>query len=127
LTHEGECESIANSDYHRQQWGIGSAFIDHVGEHYRETAFDHEGQPHPPPKTDHVIDCDLRSDERVRTALDEVCRRRLGHRRIELVIHLPAYYSFPGEPINSLSHFMRSAKPDSHEHQLDRYFERSRE
>ena len=57
--------------------------------------FDRKGPPHPPPETDHVIDCDLSSDESVRTALEEVSR--LGHRRIASVIHLAAYYSFSGE------------------------------
>lgn len=74
---------------------IGSSFIDRVGERYREMGFDREGPPHPPPETDHVIDCDLRSDESVRAALEEVCR--LGHRRITSVIHLAAYYNFSGE------------------------------
>jgi nucleoside-diphosphate-sugar epimerase/uncharacterized membrane protein len=75
---------------------IGSSFIDRVGESYWEMGFDREGPPHPPPETDHVIDCDLNSDASVRAALDEV--RRLGHTRIASVIHLAAYYSFSGEP-----------------------------
>jgi nucleoside-diphosphate-sugar epimerase/uncharacterized membrane protein len=74
---------------------IGSSFIGRVGEHYREMGFDREGPPYPPPETDHVVDCDLRSDESVRAALEDVCR--LGHRRITSVIHLAAYYSFSGE------------------------------
>ncbi len=75
---------------------IGSSFIDRVGESYREMGFDREGPPHPPPSTEHVIDCDLSSDESVRAAFDEV--RRLGCTRIASVIHLAAYYSFSGEP-----------------------------
>jgi nucleoside-diphosphate-sugar epimerase/uncharacterized membrane protein len=74
---------------------IGSSFIDRVGERYREMGFDRKGPPHPPPETDHVIDCDLSSDESVRTALEEVSR--LEHGRIASVIHLAAYYSFSGE------------------------------
>ena len=75
---------------------IGSAFIDRIGETYTELGFDREGPPHPPRETEHVIDCDLSSDESVWAALDEV--RRLGHKRIVSVIHLAAYYSFSGEP-----------------------------
>ena len=75
---------------------IGSALIDHVGESYTEMGFDRAGPPHPPPGTEHVIACDLSSDEGVWAALDEV--RRLGHKRIASVIHLAAYYSFSGEP-----------------------------
>ncbi len=75
---------------------IGSSFIDRVGETYIEMGFDREGPPHPPPDTEHVIACDLGSDESVRTALDKV--RRLGHRQIASIIHLAAYYSFSGEP-----------------------------
>lgn len=75
---------------------IGSAFIDRVGATYTEMGFDREGPPHPPPETEHVIACDLSSDESVRAALDKV--RRLGHRRIASLIHLAAYYSFSGEP-----------------------------
>lgn len=74
---------------------IGSSFIDRVGDTYTEMGFDREGPPHPPPETEHVIACDLGSDESVWSALDEV--RRLGHRRIVSVIHLAAYYSFSGE------------------------------
>ena len=75
---------------------IGSSFIDRIGESYTEMGFDREGPPHPPPDTEHVIDCDLSSDESVQAALDKV--RRLGHKRITSVIHLAAYYSFSGEP-----------------------------
>ena len=75
---------------------IGSAFIDRIGESYTEVGLDRKGPPHPPPETEHVIDCDLSSDESVWDALDEV--RRLGHKRIASVIHLAAYYSFSGEP-----------------------------
>jgi nucleoside-diphosphate-sugar epimerase len=75
---------------------IGSALIDRLGESYTEIGFDREGPPHPPPETEHVIDCDLSSDESVWAALDEV--RRLGHKRITSVIHLAAYYSFSGKP-----------------------------
>jgi len=75
---------------------IGSSLINRVGESYTEMGFDREGPPHPPLETEHVIACDLGSDESVRAALDEV--RRLGHRRIASIIHLAAYYSFSGEP-----------------------------
>jgi nucleoside-diphosphate-sugar epimerase/uncharacterized membrane protein len=75
---------------------IGSSFIDRVGDNYTEMGFDREGPPHPPADTEHVIACDLGSDESVWAALDEV--RRLGHRRIVSIIHLAAYYSFSGEP-----------------------------
>jgi nucleoside-diphosphate-sugar epimerase/uncharacterized membrane protein len=75
---------------------IGSSFIDRVGENYSEMGFDREGPPHPPPETEHVIACDLSSDESVCLALDEV--RRLGHTRIASIIHLAAYYSFSGKP-----------------------------
>jgi nucleoside-diphosphate-sugar epimerase len=75
---------------------IGSSFIDRVGENYTEMGFDREGPPHPPPETEHVIACDLSSDESVCLALDEV--RRLGHTRIASIIHLAAYYNFSGEP-----------------------------
>ena len=75
---------------------IGSSFIDRVGESFIEMGFDREGPPHPPPDTEHVINCDLSSDNSVWAALDKV--RRLGHKRITSVIHLAAYYSFSGEP-----------------------------
>ena len=74
---------------------IGSAFIDRVGEKYTEMGFDRKGPPRPPPKTAHVIACDLSSDESVCAVLDEV--RRLGHRRIASILHLAAYYSFASE------------------------------
>jgi len=75
---------------------IGSSFIDRIGESYTEVGLDRKGPPHPPPETEHVIDCELSSDESVWSALEEV--RRLGHKRIASVIHLAAYYSFSGEP-----------------------------
>jgi nucleoside-diphosphate-sugar epimerase len=75
---------------------IGSAFIDHVDERYWEMGLDREGPPHPPPETDHVINCDMSSDQSVRAAVDEV--RRLGHTRIASVVHLAAYYDFAGKP-----------------------------
>jgi nucleoside-diphosphate-sugar epimerase len=74
---------------------IGSAFLDRVGEGYRGIGFDRKGPPHPPPKTAHVIACDLSSDKSVYAALAEV--RRLGHRRIASILHLGAYYSFASE------------------------------
>ena len=74
---------------------IGSAFLDRVGESYTEMGVDRKGPPHPPPKTDLVIACDLSSDESVYAALNEV--RRLGHRRIASILHLGAYYSFASE------------------------------
>lgn len=74
---------------------IGSAFIAHVGERYTELCLDPKRPPHPPPKTAHVIACDLTSDENLSHALDEV--RRLGHRRIASILHLGAYYSFASE------------------------------
>ena len=74
---------------------IGSAFLDRVGESYKGMGFDRKGPPHSPPKTAHVIACDLSSDESVYAALGEV--RRLGHRRIASILHLAAYYSFASE------------------------------
>ena len=74
---------------------IGSAFLDHVGECYRELCLDPKRPPRVPPKTAHVIPCDLTSDENLHQALDEV--RRLGHRRIASILHLAAYYSFASE------------------------------
>ena len=74
---------------------IGSAFIDRVGERYTEMGFDRKGPPRQPPKTAHVIACDLSSDESVCAVLKEV--RRLGHRRIASILHLAAYYSFASE------------------------------
>jgi nucleoside-diphosphate-sugar epimerase len=74
---------------------IGSAFLDRVGESYTGMGFDRKKPSHPPPKTAHVIACDLSSDESVYTALDEV--RRLGHKRIASILHLGAYYSFASE------------------------------
>ena len=74
---------------------IGGAFLDRVGESYTGMGFDRKGPPHPPPKTAHVIACDLSSDESVYAALGEV--RRLGHRRIASILHLGAYYSFASE------------------------------
>jgi nucleoside-diphosphate-sugar epimerase/uncharacterized membrane protein len=75
---------------------IGSSFINHVGDSFIEMGLDREGPPHPPPETEHVIGCDLTSDQSVHTALNTV--RRLGHKQITSVIHLAAYYSFSGEP-----------------------------
>ncbi|HET9216682.1 MAG TPA: vitamin K epoxide reductase family protein, partial [Terriglobia bacterium] len=72
------------------------SFIDRVWQKYSEIGLDREGPPHPPPETQHVINCDLSSDDSVRAALDGV--RRLGHTRIASIIHLAAYYSFSGEP-----------------------------
>ena len=63
---------------------IGSAFLDRIGEQFVEFGFDREGPPHPPPKTEHVINCDLGSDESVRQALNET--RGLGGGRIASVI-----------------------------------------
>ena len=74
---------------------IGSAFLDHVGENYTEMGFDWKGPPRPAPKTTHLITCDLRSDESVSAALNEV--RRLGHGQIASILHLGAYYSFSSE------------------------------
>jgi nucleoside-diphosphate-sugar epimerase len=74
---------------------IGSAFLDHVGENYTGMGFDWKGPPRPAPKTAHVITCDLRSDESVSAALNEV--RRLGHGQIASILHLGAYYSFSSE------------------------------
>lgn len=75
---------------------IGSSFIERIGNSFIEMGLDREGPPHPPPDTEHVIDCDLSSDQSVQGALDMV--RQLGHKRITTVVHLAAYYSFSGEP-----------------------------
>jgi nucleoside-diphosphate-sugar epimerase len=74
---------------------IGSAFLAHVGERYRELCLDPNEPPRFPPKTAHIISCDLTSDENLHQALDEV--RRLGHRRVASILHLAAYYSFASE------------------------------
>jgi nucleoside-diphosphate-sugar epimerase len=74
---------------------IGSAFLDRVGESYTGMGFDRKEPPHPPPKTAHVIACDVSSGESVYAALGEV--RRRGHRRIASILHLAAYYSFASE------------------------------
>jgi nucleoside-diphosphate-sugar epimerase len=74
---------------------IGSAFLDRVGESYTGMGFDRKEPPHPPPKTAHVIACDLSSGESVYGALNEV--RRRGHRRIASILHLATYYSFASE------------------------------
>jgi nucleoside-diphosphate-sugar epimerase len=74
---------------------IGSAFLAHVGECYRELCLDSKGPSCVPPKTAHMIPCDLTSDENFHQALDEV--RRLGHGRIASILHLAAYYSFASE------------------------------
>ena len=75
---------------------IGNALIGHIGSHYREFAFDREGPPHPPSSTEHVIDCDVSSEESLHEALAKV--RELGGGRIASVVHLAAYYDFAGEP-----------------------------
>jgi nucleoside-diphosphate-sugar epimerase len=74
---------------------IGSAFLAHVGERYAELCLDSKAPPRVPPKTAHIIPCDLTSHENLHQALDEV--RRLGHRRIASILHLGAYYSFASE------------------------------
>jgi nucleoside-diphosphate-sugar epimerase len=88
---KGECIIITGSS-----GLIGSALIDRLGERFQEFAFDRKGPPHPPPVTEHVIDCDLSSDESVQEALDQT--RSLGGPRIASVIHLAAHYDFSGEP-----------------------------
>ncbi|MBX3301813.1 MAG: NAD-dependent epimerase/dehydratase family protein [Nitrospira sp.] len=75
---------------------IGRSFIARIGDRFIEMGFDRKGPPHPPADTEHIIDCDLSSDDSVSDALNNV--RRLGHTRITSVIHLAAYYSFSGEP-----------------------------
>ncbi len=74
---------------------IGSAFLAHAAERYAELCLDSKAPPRVPPKTAHIIPCDLTSDENLQQALDEV--RRLGHRRIASILHLGAYYSFASE------------------------------
>jgi len=71
---------------------IGRVFLDCVGERYTGMGFDRKEPPHPPPKTAHVIACDLSSGESVYAALDEVLAH--GHRRIASILHLAVYYSF---------------------------------
>jgi nucleoside-diphosphate-sugar epimerase len=75
---------------------IGTAFIDRFHDRFCEFAFDREGPPHPPRTAEHVIPCDMSSDESVRAALAET--RRLGGGRIASVLHLAAYYDFSGKP-----------------------------
>lgn len=74
---------------------IGSAFLARVGERYTELCLDSQKPPRVPPKTAHIIPCDLTSDENLHQALDKV--RRLGHTRFSSVLHLAAYYSFASE------------------------------
>lgn len=76
---------------------IGSAFIDRIGERFQEFGFDRQGPPHPLPSMDHVIDCDLSSDENVQHALARTLP--LGGRRITSVIHLAAYYDSSGDRV----------------------------
>jgi NAD(P)-dependent dehydrogenase (short-subunit alcohol dehydrogenase family) len=68
---------------------IGRAFIDRYHNRFEEFAFDREGPPHPPRAAEHVIPCDMSSDESVKAALAET--RRLGGGRIASVLHLDAY------------------------------------
>ncbi len=75
---------------------IGAAFIGRHEKRFTEFAFDREGPPHPPRSADHVIACDVGSDESVKEALEET--RRLGGGRIAAVLHLAAYYDFSGKP-----------------------------
>ena len=75
---------------------IGTAAIARLAGHFHVDGFDRAGPPVPPSVTEHVIDCDLTSDESVQRALDTVRRKHGG--RIASVIHLAAYYDFAGEP-----------------------------
>ncbi len=75
---------------------IGAAFIHRHNQRFKEFAFDREGPPHPPESAEHIINCDVGSDESVRHALDET--RRLGGGRIAAVFHLAAFYDFSGKP-----------------------------
>lgn len=75
---------------------IGRAVIRRAGPDVHEFGLDREGPPEPPPQTEHVIACDLTSDESVQEALAEV-RARDGE-PVASVVHLAAYYDFSGRP-----------------------------
>ena len=75
---------------------IGTATVTRLAGRFNVDGFDRAGPPVPPPVTEHVIDCDLTSDESVKRALETV-RQKHGA-RIASVIHLAAYYDFSGEP-----------------------------
>jgi nucleoside-diphosphate-sugar epimerase len=75
---------------------IGKAFINRFHDRFTEFAFDREGPPHPPHTAEHIIPCDISSDESVKAALAET--RRLGGGRIASVLHLAAFYDFSGKP-----------------------------
>lgn len=73
---------------------IGSALVRRLSDQYTVVALDRAGSP----KSAHAqsVAFDLKSDESVRVALDEV-GRRFG-RHIASVVHLAAYYDIMGEP-----------------------------
>ena len=75
---------------------IGTALIERLAGSFNVDGFDRAGPPLPPSVTDHVIDCDLTSDDSVRDAL-KVLHDKHGP-RLASVIHLAAYYDFAGEP-----------------------------
>lgn len=75
---------------------IGSAFIRRVGSQYREIGLDRIDPPDPPEETEHIVHCDVASDESVRDAFEQV--RRLSQGKIASILHLAAYYDFSGEP-----------------------------
>ena len=74
---------------------IGCALCKALAKNYQLVGFDREGYPYPPPEAECVC-VDLGSDESVKAAFERV---RYGYGdRIASVVHLPAYYSFSGEP-----------------------------
>lgn len=75
---------------------IGTATVCRLAGSYNVDGFDRAGPPLPPSITDHVINCDLTSDQSVETAL-QTLRNQHGP-RLASVIHLAAYYDFAGEP-----------------------------
>jgi nucleoside-diphosphate-sugar epimerase len=75
---------------------IGTAAVMNLAGSYSVDGFDRAAPPVPPAVTDHIIDCDLTSDESVRDALKTL--RDKHALRLASVIHLAAYYDFAGEP-----------------------------
>ena len=74
---------------------IGSPLSAMLGETYNVVGFDRAGPPYPPIEVE-CVSVDLKSDARIRRALERV-RYAYGP-RLASVVHLAAYYDFSGEP-----------------------------
>jgi nucleoside-diphosphate-sugar epimerase len=74
---------------------IGSPLSAMLGEAYNVVGFDRAGPPYPPIEVE-CVSIDLKSDARIRRALERV-RYAYGP-RLASVVHLAAYYDFSGEP-----------------------------